>query len=966
VFAFIFFLPTESNRISRLMGLRSKYLGSLPEVYYGRQLIIGCNPTCCAAVETLLQEIFHEDHGLRTEHAVILCPSEPDLEWGSLLLQYASRDKLSFLRGDVQTPGDLRRAGVEYAKCVFILSDRNAVDTRIEDTRTLIRVLTVNECNRHIPIFAQVIHKDSRERVMSLGLESKNVICMEEMNTMMLASACLWHGWPLLVSNLLTCCVPPVHTDEEEETSISVEQYINGMGKEVYMFRKFGKTFAGTNFALAAKEIFSKHGALLFAAARAGQVLLFPGSRFVINPEDKGFLIADDSSVVDEISEPPKSFFNMPSTPKLMDRSSTPNSGRKTPKAGNRSKDFRPAPKNLQGFRFKGARSLSTSGNVSPMRARVRSASCSEKAPEDTEGGVATGSEEEKESEPALAPNNGGIYPTRAVSGLKMSKSHRESQSRRSSNMSIEIEDLDTIDIGMDEDDKDNRTSNLRGSLTRKLSCKPRVGKLSPSRRRSKRIYSEDHKRIQTGHIVLIVHQLDGSMPIFVDFIRSSHFRHLIGCRQVVVICPTLTTTPPRMKAYCEKHSIVLIRADPHRDGMAKARVKSASVVVITNPGHHKSGWPDNEDTAEAMANTETLSILVELLAYAGSSARFVIELSDVAYLNQVGILGARVSETKKNRRKSILKTTRKKSRIQILKDEVSMFTHRQASKKLQNFGVMQIGEGDVVLSNVSELLLAQTLFNENIVDVVSAMLSYTIFEDTLISLCQIQLPSSCTGKEPRTFGYLFSYILETYDALALGIYRIERNDDGTEGFLVITCPSEDFVLRPQDEVFVFCDVAMLEDDSVNNPAVMDDEFSRFSDVMQDDGLTSSDDDKPDAFPAENRTRSSLPQKTQRTLEALNERQTNLELQLGSFMSDVSMALEGIQSSIDQLNSKKQKFGLRSRTKSNDTESAKQKDTKDEGTPKNSRNVRDKKMRSTRKPTEDAGKLVIAKPVVDL
>eukprot|EP00639_Heterosigma_akashiwo_P025084 CAMPEP_0194701406 /NCGR_PEP_ID=MMETSP0295-20121207/26209_1 /TAXON_ID=39354 /ORGANISM="Heterosigma akashiwo, Strain CCMP2393" /LENGTH=278 /DNA_ID=CAMNT_0039595675 /DNA_START=220 /DNA_END=1051 /DNA_ORIENTATION=- len=132
---------------------------------------------------------------------------------------------------------------------------------------------------------------------------------------------------------------------------------------------------------------------------------------------------------------------------------------------------------------------------------------------------------------------------------------------------------------------------------------------------------------------------------------------------------------------------------------------------------------------------------------------------------------------------------------------------------------------GDVVLTNFSELLLSQAYFNAYAVPLVNALLSYSVYRDRVTCCIQIKIPEPFFRNENHfhTFGELFKYFMDTYGALALGIFRQPEKNENTDsthmhspqgstskqklkrvrGGILITSPSHGFEVLRQDLVFV-------------------------------------------------------------------------------------------------------------------------------------------------------------------
>jgi len=728
VFTFIFFLPTESNRIGTIMSLRSQYSGKLKRVYRGRQILIACNPNCYCEVENLLLELFHEDHGLRGEHAVILCPCEPDLQWGSLLLQYASQDKITFLRGDAQAVADLRRAHVKSALAAFVLSDRHAADTQLDDTTTLLRVLTVLDAQPRLKIFAQVIHKRSRERVLSLGLQPRNVICTGELKMMMLASACQWHGWPLMVSNLLSSTPVDIEVGDNSHAPPPGgpevwAEYVDGLGKEVYKVSPMGQLYRGQPFPKVAKALFAEHQAVLFAVSRGGQVLLNPGRGFIFQAQDRGFLLADDSHVVVDICR---------------------------------------------------------SGGTSGLAANPVS-------PRNSFASAVWNSLEKAPRPPALKPNGMvGLRSNGPTPGLPQEGS-------APSSAALELPDvrLANAAAAVGGASWKRKSLTMSSKLLNASATQQRMARQTSAAARDRALLGKGAAPLapgvaRGGHVVLATRDLGPDVAHFIGQVRAQSAVYSGRPAFVAVLCPKAAVdralAADTAYFFANTDEVLLIEEEVTEQSLAMANARNASVIVITRDTLDAQG----EGTGDA-ASSQVLAALVELLAFAGPRARFVLELNGSRFLKQVSILETRVAQLEEQRA--------------LAAGDLTYMDQSDANTGMN---------GDVVLSNFSEQLLAQTYFNDNIVDVVSAMLSSTDFGGMTTSVCQVELPSQfAQGGPDSTFGALLMHMIDEYDAVPVGLLR--KCPEATGGNMLVTSPSGGFLLQPDDTIFCFASTEILD-----------------------------------------------------------------------------------------------------------------------------------------------------------
>jgi hypothetical protein len=293
---FFFVVPRELTRLNQLLDLGSKYRGTMPKRLSGDHIVVACDPGGRSLVEAFLEEFFHEDHGLNAKHLAMLVPGEPDNEWKSLLLNYSNNERVTYIRGDPRNGADLHRVRADSAAAIFILSDRNATDVRDSEKSTFMRAITVQDYSPGVQIFVQALSLRSYQRLATVGIPPRRIVCTSNIKTRMLATGCLWEGAATLISNLL------VSASDEGNGQLPawMRDYVSGMGKEIYPLC-VGTNFHGLIYSTVAAELFARHGVLLMGISRGSRVDLHPGAGYVIARDDKGFVIADDIGVTAEI-----------------------------------------------------------------------------------------------------------------------------------------------------------------------------------------------------------------------------------------------------------------------------------------------------------------------------------------------------------------------------------------------------------------------------------------------------------------------------------------------------------------------------------------------------------------------------------------------------------------------------------------------------------------------------------------
>ncbi len=88
---------------------------------------------------------------------------------------------------------DLRRARVQEARCVFVVSDRLAPDTEAQDKTALVRALCANQASPPggPSVLCLVTHIKSKNRLVRLGMPPASVVCYDEVMEGLVTHACL-------------------------------------------------------------------------------------------------------------------------------------------------------------------------------------------------------------------------------------------------------------------------------------------------------------------------------------------------------------------------------------------------------------------------------------------------------------------------------------------------------------------------------------------------------------------------------------------------------------------------------------------------------------------------------------------------------------------------------------------------------------------------------------------------------
>ena len=177
----------------------------------GHHILVVCDVDMADAVEALVKELFHEDRGITApliSHVAVLIPEEPDEEWPNLSSRWPRR--LTVLRGDVFTSGDLERARASVAVSCFVLANGYASSPLTEDKKVLRRALALRNyvdfynSKSMNNIFVQVVTEEYWVRLRQLGFNPHHVTCFEVLRRYLFISTCICPGISTMLQNVFS------------------------------------------------------------------------------------------------------------------------------------------------------------------------------------------------------------------------------------------------------------------------------------------------------------------------------------------------------------------------------------------------------------------------------------------------------------------------------------------------------------------------------------------------------------------------------------------------------------------------------------------------------------------------------------------------------------------------------------------------------------------------------------------
>lgn len=95
------------------------------------------------SMEVVLQEYFHEDHGVKNRHALILCAKSPSDDMKALIQKY--QNKLFYLEGSPTQLNDLQRCEFQDANTIMLFCNKLSEMHTGEDSTTLLTAMRIKK-----------------------------------------------------------------------------------------------------------------------------------------------------------------------------------------------------------------------------------------------------------------------------------------------------------------------------------------------------------------------------------------------------------------------------------------------------------------------------------------------------------------------------------------------------------------------------------------------------------------------------------------------------------------------------------------------------------------------------------------------------------------------------------------------------------------------------------------------------
>ncbi|ORX63770.1 hypothetical protein K493DRAFT_322074 [Basidiobolus meristosporus CBS 931.73] len=258
------------------------------------------------SVRDILNGFLHQERQSTTTHLVFLGREKPTVQIKVLFNMPSYKNRVTYLHGSVLNTQDLKRASVETASAVFMLSDHNVADSIEEDENNTLRTWAIHVYAPHVPIYTYNHHPFTsayQKRVV------RQTISPQEFQQALIGHNCLYKGSATLILNLLYNSRPIDKYSEPWQA-----QYDDGSGNEIYS-GLVNPIFVGKPFTFVSWYLFQEFQAILFAVSvyvkksNSHHIVLNPGSHYLLGPKDICYYISQGPEEVNDISNLSQSQF---------------------------------------------------------------------------------------------------------------------------------------------------------------------------------------------------------------------------------------------------------------------------------------------------------------------------------------------------------------------------------------------------------------------------------------------------------------------------------------------------------------------------------------------------------------------------------------------------------------------------------------------------------------------------------
>lgn len=215
----------------------------------------------------------------------------------TLLMKPLFHKRATYLVGKGLDVRDMNRADVKHAAAVFILANRGATNSQIEDEQNTLRAWGLDDFSRATPLFTETLLPQT---LQVLEKTCTAVACIDDLKQLFLASNCVYRGVATLIINMLT----DIRTYSSHQDPWHI-QYGDGTTNALHEVG-LNAIFVGYTFTKISFYLYKEFQVNLVGVSKlredSRQVLLNPGPHYKFEESDVCFIIATSARYVNAVS----------------------------------------------------------------------------------------------------------------------------------------------------------------------------------------------------------------------------------------------------------------------------------------------------------------------------------------------------------------------------------------------------------------------------------------------------------------------------------------------------------------------------------------------------------------------------------------------------------------------------------------------------------------------------------------
>ena len=265
--------------------------------------VIVCGHITSTSASDFLNDFLHPDRGDKYTHVLFLHPEHPDQDLKIVLGDFHTR--VQYIVGSVLNGKDLLRAKIKSSSACFIIANKHCENPIEEDNANLLRLVSIKNTTRKIPVILQLLHSSSKQQVYNIEgwIHKRDIaIALNELKLGLLGKSCMSPGFSTLIANLFYTSDPTLACFDDDNW---LQFYIQGASNEIYT-SSFSNNFHGMFYHEAAWACYNSLGLILLGLRDSDNLYINPSRHshpnLVIQSGMHGYFIGQDQKHVQLVS----------------------------------------------------------------------------------------------------------------------------------------------------------------------------------------------------------------------------------------------------------------------------------------------------------------------------------------------------------------------------------------------------------------------------------------------------------------------------------------------------------------------------------------------------------------------------------------------------------------------------------------------------------------------------------------